>query len=650
MDPSACPAMAWHLPALQLSSHSVVPLRRYVLDAGLQIAVAHIVDDEVVHMLVGPVDIPPGFEGGRVETDARSWCTRWRQPTNFLGNWLTCIHGYNLAHFIVGSLEACAEQCMTDPACVSFAFADHEEVSKRFRQGSAATPYNCLLAEDCSPGMPMLPDEMWRTFFLRSAGRSGVVELLSQTRGCAPLTWDPDQFRINTSTYSHTYSQVGEACRSEFLLQAHTVHTLGECAVACLTVNSCAGFTFVEPGLLPAGSPNCFGTSLVECFPEAGQYSGFPRGKSFANGDSRSGMAGCWELDWAGYTRAACCNTSSFGTSGWSNCWSDHMGFGVCCRASGSADSSEDLLAVATRLGYTAAVGGAPKHRKRIQLLRFPKAASTRFSVIAKRLAGCEYPAGPCCGHSSVDPSPLRDRCPGEGLQCRKLIGCSGHTAPPPRDRNSTIVMGMLRHPVERGISAFLYPSAHPECKYEDDNVSAMEGCFAQFLRSPVYGHPYSSLLTQHAGGKERQDLRAALRALQRMDFVGIAELFDLSVLLLFAHLPELRPLDPADLRTGERPGMRLTPPAHRREDLRQHLRSRFAAEMAEVLRDELAIWTEGIRIFCGGLRTLGLRGLPAVEAALAAPSVPAEVRAGCAAPEEPAGIAGVSSGGAGGR
>lgn len=200
---------------------------------------------------------------------------------------------------------------------------------------------------------------------------------------------------------------------------------------------------------------------------------------------------------------------------------------------------------------------------KRVHLIRVPKASSTSLSVVARRLVGCE-PPGPCCKYPGDPPG----TCPNSHLfDCQfqnKVIGCTGHHGNNIALRSPAVKSIMIiRYPINRSISAFHYPGIHhnADCKGEKWR------CFQEYLQNPrwsnvavkmlVGDYAYADVMTCHNNSQRcSHSLELAEQNLIKLHFVGIAEMWELSLLLLHIKFPHLSPsidefnMIPASIRT----------------------------------------------------------------------------------------------------
>lgn len=186
---------------------------------------------------------------------------------------------------------------------------------------------------------------------------------------------------------------------------------------------------------------------------------------------------------------------------------------------------------------------------KPIHLLRIPKASSSSLSTIARRLVGCE-PPGPCCKWPGDPPG----SCPSKRLfACQtegRVIGCTHHY--PNYDallRKSTMSISIMREPKQRAVSAFFYPGIHHNNKCK----SSIENCFREYSSSPKWKNIATKMITgAYAYGSElaceherqcKNSLELAIRNLDYFAFMGVAEMWELSMLILHKKIPQLKPL-----------------------------------------------------------------------------------------------------------
>ena len=185
-----------------------------------------------------------------------------------------------------------------------------------------------------------------------------------------------------------------------------------------------------------------------------------------------------------------------------------------------------------------------------IHLLRIPKASSSSLSVVARRIVGCE-PPGPCCKWPGDPPG----SCPAKGLfACQtegRVIGCTHHYPNYDALRSPTVVsISIMREPWRRAISAFFYPGIHHNSKC----TAGLEACFREYALSTKWRNVAVKMLTgsyayedraacRHSSPVCQNSLEAALRNLHHLAFIGVAEMWELSMCLLHIKMPQLSPM-----------------------------------------------------------------------------------------------------------
>ena len=183
----------------------------------------------------------------------------------------------------------------------------------------------------------------------------------------------------------------------------------------------------------------------------------------------------------------------------------------------------------------------------KLHLLRIPKAGSSSLSVVVRRLAGC-FPAGPCCRYpgnpkgscSAPQHSPSQ-------LACDKVIGCMGHNPHAEilfHPTDTILTISTIREPIARALSAFSYHPPHTNCIL--GNCTNTSGHLIDFMHSPRYqnvavkmltgDHPYRSNATCRVNC--HNSLRKAIRNMETIAFMGVSELWPISMLLLHIKLP----------------------------------------------------------------------------------------------------------------
>lgn len=228
-------------------------------------------------------------------------------------------------------------------------------------------------------------------------------------------------------------------------------------------------------------------------------------------------------------------------------CW-------CCIQAAGSEEPPLFRLALELFGSRTAAVhrNSSAAALQQVHIIRVPKASSSSLSMVARRIVGCQ-PPGPCCKWPGDPPG----SCPAKGLfECetrKKVIGCTHHH--PNYDsliNRALFSMTVLREPVSRSVSAFGYgghSSIHFNSKCSKANDTA---CAEAYINSLAWtniavklfsGHyAYAEIPTCASSNDCKASLQLALRNLQLFNFLGITEMWQLSLLVLHAKLPHLPP------------------------------------------------------------------------------------------------------------
>lgn len=184
----------------------------------------------------------------------------------------------------------------------------------------------------------------------------------------------------------------------------------------------------------------------------------------------------------------------------------------------------------------------------KIHIMRIPKASSSSMSAIARRAVGCG-PPGPCCRY----PGEPKGSCPSKEMvkcqEAKKVIGCTDHF---PliwylfEQRVPTITM--LRNPFARSLSGFFYPGIH----HNSDCTDKIDDCFVEYLRDTRWqsvvvkmftgSYAYAPALTCESNTTCHHSLQLAVNNLPYFAFVGVAEMWELSLLVLHQKLPTLMP------------------------------------------------------------------------------------------------------------
>jgi hypothetical protein len=184
-----------------------------------------------------------------------------------------------------------------------------------------------------------------------------------------------------------------------------------------------------------------------------------------------------------------------------------------------------------------------------LHLVRVPKAGSTSLSVIARRMVGCN-PPGPCCKFPGDPPGSCPHR---ELFTCQlqfKVIGCTGHQIEYRTLLDKKIhSISILREPRARALSAYFYPGHHhnSECKkglipcLEEYMVDSRFRNVATKMFSGEYA--YSPVRTCKTANDCKFSLETAMVAVTKhFSFVGIAEMWELSLVVLHRKFPWFAP------------------------------------------------------------------------------------------------------------
>mmetsp|Transcript_26067 Transcript_26067/g.43415 ORF Transcript_26067/g.43415 Transcript_26067/m.43415 type:complete len:331 (-) Transcript_26067:1332-2324(-) len=226
----------------------------------------------------------------------------------------------------------------------------------------------------------------------------------------------------------------------------------------------------------------------------------------------------------------------------------------------------------------------------KVHLIRVPKASSSSMSQVARRIAGCT-PVGPCCKWPGDPPG----SCPSKALfQCQlegRVIGCTHHHPFYSVLLNPLIPsLTMMRDPVSRSLSAFFYSGIHhnSDCTNRvfhgmstmnpthlalrtNSTTMGLMKCFQGYASASSWQNVFTKLLNgKYAYAPVRamadtivstSSLELAQRNIDKLFFVGVTELWELSLLVLFAKLPTVPPdLEEFLLERGNTGGASVLP------------------------------------------------------------------------------------------
>lgn len=218
-------------------------------------------------------------------------------------------------------------------------------------------------------------------------------------------------------------------------------------------------------------------------------------------------------------------------------------------------DLSENIFQIANTLYHNRSkefitFRNDPYYLSKVHLIRIPKASSSSLSMVARRLAGCN-PPGPCCRWPGDPPG----SCPSKGLfECdiqKRVIGCTHHYPNYPYLLNPAVFsMTMLREPISRSLSAFGYGN---NIHFNSNCKDSMRECFLRYIKD----HRWSNIAVKMLTGKYSylnsvtcefssqcgSSLELALENLSKLQFIGITEYWEISMLLLHNKLVRFMPL-----------------------------------------------------------------------------------------------------------
>lgn len=189
----------------------------------------------------------------------------------------------------------------------------------------------------------------------------------------------------------------------------------------------------------------------------------------------------------------------------------------------------------------------------KLQIIRVPKASSTSLSIVARRMVGCN-PPGPCCKFpgepAGTCPSPELAEC----IKQKKVVGCIGHSVDMRAFRNRTIPsISVVREPTSRSLSAFFYPGMHHNSDCTRDPAHSRLDCFKLYLVDRRFRNvlvkmlngdfAYAKATTCRSAETCKHSLEKAKENLSLLNFVGVTEMWELSLLLLHYRFRKLRPV-----------------------------------------------------------------------------------------------------------
>lgn len=195
--------------------------------------------------------------------------------------------------------------------------------------------------------------------------------------------------------------------------------------------------------------------------------------------------------------------------------------------------------------------GTAPQGQRltKVHLMRIPKASSSSLSVVARRIVGCT-PPGPCCKF----PGDPKGSCPDKRLflcqEQKKVVGCTHHYPHIDTLFNPFVKsISIMREPMARAISAYFYPGIH----HNEKCRGGQHECFIEYTKSDRFRniavkmftgeYSYAPVHTCNGTHVCRHALQTAVRNLNKFAFVGVAEMWELSLLVMLQKLQSLPPV-----------------------------------------------------------------------------------------------------------
>ena len=266
---------------------------------------------------------------------------------------------------------------------------------------------------------------------------------------------------------------------------------------------------------------------------------------------------------------------------------------------------------------------------KQAHLIRVPKASSSSLSAIARRMVGCD-PPGPCCRYPGNPPGscPVPKHKPDLLFQCqtqKRVIGCTHHHPNLPVLNDPSVVsFSMMREPIARALSAFSYVPPHSNRK-GPCKEGYTPACFKQYVNGSMWNNIVVKMMSGSfsyvpAMACERgcaNNLATAQVNLAKLTFMGITELWPVSILVLYARVPSLAPMkaefSPYALGDAITSGTRQNiDPGY--TSFKRTARDTYAHALANQNSLDIVLYRQALMKLCIDLHELGLWAHTAVQ------------------------------------
>jgi len=262
----------------------------------------------------------------------------------------------------------------------------------------------------------------------------------------------------------------------------------------------------------------------------------------------------------------------------------------------------------------------------KMHLIRIPKASSSSLSAIARRMVNCD-PPGPCCRYPGDPPGscPAPKSSPNLLMCTKKIIGCVHHFPnveylnKPLSERLITI--SMMREPISRSLSAFAYHPPHTLSKknhLECKDTPFSNDCFTKYVSNKLYNNiavkmlagafPYAN--QEVCANNCKYSYEKAKINLDKLTLMGITELWALSILILYAKIPQIEPkLEEFYAYSSGGGDKGVYSRKNRGEDymeFKKTVKSNFPGELDHQNHYDVLLYADSIRLLCDHLHDEG--------------------------------------------